>query len=1599
MNGQNKLDAVYTTFENCEHNNTPIEFSEKRILTNKEKRKLEYEERIRKKKEKHLKKVKKVITKSNITSLNGIKSNLIIDSTPFPHETGEQTNTILKKKDEPELDSTNNVNISNKKDLRDNLNESDKNHNREKYFREQPMEKEKNKYKKLCSMKNVSRKKLMKKLKFQLKESKEQEKEILFKKLQQYKLKLNHRNYMIPFNKTKNIDKNNKDLERLFQAYEEMKIDLPNNLKMIKRKLDKKKKKFLESKQKKELENNIQEEEEEEEEEKDERETKIKMGEKLNNYVQNENDVIYHSGQQDGNKKTVISDAEVVTVSNCSEGKTFLNLEDTFSDEISSDDGLIQQKDMQGDKNEEIEKRKENCKENYKDGIEIYENKRKVIYECVSVNRKENIEKMRLSLPVLGYEQEIIEAILNYDVVFINGDTGCGKSTQIPQFVYEHGFCSNNYLIGITEPRKIAVKSISNRLNEELNTDDISGYQIRFEKSNFLKNSKIKVMTEGILLKEIINDFILSKYSVIILDEAHERSINMDLILGLLSIICKIRKKNYFTHESDIIPIKVIIMSATINDSSFFENKIFENYTSINIPTEKVPVVDHFLSYTPKNYIEEAKKKIIQVHKKLPPGSILVFLTSQEEIYRLYNILSNLKISKESTENSNFYEFNAEKNYGLNDDTHLFDLSEEENNMNDKSSFFIRDTDENKEKKIIFLDSDDDESVCSTINALDITDQSVNYEQNSSEKKLENIITKQLSTWEDYPIEQEEQKYKACNKNKNQQSELYNEIEVHNLGTLKNGTIANCCGKSDIQKRNIVEDGDNDYREDRNCENDYKKGEEKDESRDEDQEEDEDRYEEQEEDDDSCEEKEEEDVSNEEQEEDDDGCKEHEKDHDKIIENEEKENSGTKQNEGSDGSGKLKIFKLYANLPMNEQMLLFNNPKDNERICILSTNIAETSITLPNIRYIVDCGKEKRKIYSTLNDYSYYIIDNISKSSSLQRKGRAGRILHLLKKNKKNKKKIEMEKGHVYKLYSSNYYNYFFKNHNDCPILNYPLDSLILYLLSFKIKNVENFPFINKPDKCKFEEAKKRLIYLNCIYFLYEDIKFLFKNVDDKVASRKSIENHIKIFNPEHKSGITLTGSFILSLPISTRYAKILTDVCLKSLAINQTSSIPLACLLVSCLYMESIFSYDYKLSVRFGKKEKKKKGNNSSNDIGNIGNVGSNDNYDNGRNKSNNINNNLMNIFFKKNNDEVNQDELSSCSSESSYCENTFSPENYDNNMNSNVLEDFKLKFDNDIDFYLNLCTSFYFADDKNNFCYIMHLDKKKMDELLKLSNYLIKIINVKLNTSINFDILEKAPSELSRRIIHYSVVQGFIDHFAIRSDLIRNDYTRNSNLSFNNKKAYFTQNMKSPVYINSTSVLYKNRPYPKYILYNYIMKNKKSYVMYDCLNINDSDLGKITNVCIYINGYEKIPPAKYDIQNDKIIVCVKPFYLPCSQYLPITTKELSENDFLFYNYLAFFILDGSMFPKMSNFKIFYSHSFNDIINCNHQNFKHFINALRSNKINNRAALISKWKTQNNFLKKEFLSLIERKFNKCNQRLINDFWPPLDSTKIGIGV
>ena len=182
------------------------------------------------------------------------------------------------------------------------------------------------------------------------------------------------------------------------------------------------------------------------------------------------------------------------------------------------------------------------------------------------LNRSEEVQKGRLKLPILSEEQIIMESINDNLITVIYGPTGSGKTTQVPQFLYEAGYTKNNQMIAVTEPRRVAAISMSQRVAYEMNlsSKEVS-YQIRFE-GNVTDQTQIKFMTDGVLLKEMQKDPSLRKYSAIIIDEAHERSVHSDILIGFLTrIVSKRQAKNK--------PLKLIIMSATLRIEDFTQNE------------------------------------------------------------------------------------------------------------------------------------------------------------------------------------------------------------------------------------------------------------------------------------------------------------------------------------------------------------------------------------------------------------------------------------------------------------------------------------------------------------------------------------------------------------------------------------------------------------------------------------------------------------------------------------------------------------------------------------------------------------------------------------------------------------------------------------------------------------------------------------------------------------------------------------------------------------------------------------------------------------------------------------------------------------------
>ncbi|KAL9601896.1 MAG: hypothetical protein Q9219_002249 [cf. Caloplaca sp. 3 TL-2023] len=496
----------------------------------------------------------------------------------------------------------------------------------------------------------------------------------------------------------------------------------------------------------------------------------------------------------------------------------------------------------------------------------------------VSVSRSAELQEARLQLPIVAEEQKIMESIHNNPTVVIWGATGSGKTTQVPQFLFEAGFgdpsSPNPGMIGITQPRRVAAVSMAKRVSDELGgLPGKVSYQIRFESSVGGKTA-IKFMTDGILIREIASDFALSNYSVIVIDEAHERSTNTDILIGMISRIVELRA-SMNRQDPKIKPLKFVIMSATLRIADFLENpNLFRHGRPPLLQAEgrQYPVTTHFARRTRRDYLDEAFHKVCRGHKKLPSGGMLVFLTGQNEITSLAKRL--------------------------------------------KGAFIHPSGDgENHDRVRI----------------------------GAAEAPLE---TEDLALGVDKP----------------------NDDRVYD-----------------------------------------------------------------------------EDVS-------DDG---HMDDDDREFEIE----------DSTPSLSRIHVLQLYSQLQTKEQLKVFEPPPEDSRLIVLATNVAETSLTIPGIRYVFDCGRAKERTYDQTTGVQSFEIGWISKASASQRAGRAGRT----------------GPGHCYRLYSSAVYERDFEEHAEPEILKMPAEGVVLQLKSMDLENVVNFPFPTPPDRQSLAKAEKLLTYLGAV--------------------------------------------------------------------------------------------------------------------------------------------------------------------------------------------------------------------------------------------------------------------------------------------------------------------------------------------------------------------------------------------------------------------------------------------------------------------------------------------------------------------------------------
>lgn len=562
----------------------------------------------------------------------------------------------------------------------------------------------------------------------------------------------------------------------------------------------------------------------------------------------------------------------------------------------------------------------------------------------VPLERTEEVAASRSLLPVFAEEHTVMDAIRRHPVVVICGETGSGKTTQIPQFLYEAGWgkedSDNPGLIAVTQPRRVAAVSMAKRVEAEmgLTGQGLVSHQIRYDTTTS-PSTKIKFMTDGVILRELAADFLLSKYSAVIVDEAHERSINTDVLIGVLSRIVRLRLKMWkeslskrgvvqgcsgkaspSSTNKDVCnrPLRLIIMSATLRVSDFTLNKTLfaEPPPVIEIGARQFPVAIHFMRRTPVDYVNEAFVKAVKIHSRLPPGGILIFLTGQLEITRLCRKLE-IKFGKKSIEEKQARKATMRAKGFISPFSRLFSSSTTAIQRND-------------------------------------TDSSPNPG---------NLAVEQV-----FP----------------------SEVELINLGNDKHEFAADVDEGQGWEEDPEALDTD--------------------------------------------------------------------EDEDLIVE-------GVELAEDTDVP--MHILPLYSLLPTDQQMKVFDEPPPGTRLVVVATNVAETSLTIPNIRYVVDCGRAKERHYDLSTGIQSFEIDWISKASASQRSGRAGRTAP----------------GHCYRLYSSAVYENYFPQFAKPEIQRMPIDGIVLQMKSMNIDTVTNFPFPTPPDRGALRKAEISLAHLGALSF------------------------------------------------------------------------------------------------------------------------------------------------------------------------------------------------------------------------------------------------------------------------------------------------------------------------------------------------------------------------------------------------------------------------------------------------------------------------------------------------------------------------------------
>eukprot|EP01012_Entosiphon_sulcatum_P017545 TRINITY_DN2230_c0_g1_i1.p1 TRINITY_DN2230_c0_g1~~TRINITY_DN2230_c0_g1_i1.p1 ORF type:complete len:1073 (+),score=269.94 TRINITY_DN2230_c0_g1_i1:30-3221(+) len=604
----------------------------------------------------------------------------------------------------------------------------------------------------------------------------------------------------------------------------------------------------------------------------------------------------------------------------------------------------------------------------------------------VQVHRTPQQLAQRMELPIIRCEQEIMEHVIHNPTVIVSGETGSGKTTQVPQFLYEAGYSSERSFhhsgrIGVTEPRRVAAFTMARRVAEEMNFafGQEVGYQVRYN-TKLSPQTRIKFMTEGILLRELQHDFLLRQYSAILLDEAHERSVNVDILLGMLARIVPLRAKLHEEYIAShpgmpltedevsggreppadpkyVSPLKLVVMSATLRVSDFTQNtKLFATPPPVaNVDARQYKVTKHFSSNTNTGkYITAMFHRIEQIHERLPEGGILVFLSTQREIEDLLTMLRNHYQRKRT-----FYPPNAQE-------------------MKDR----LRAKAAERRRK--------EEEARMAANPLAVPT-IPNAKGEAPELDEFGLAEEEYHLSDDEEEDGKNEKNPEGEDEQDMGSSDEDDVELHR-GLPKREQSTDGDDAADAEPIENVLDGD--------------------------------------------------------------GAEEEEEPQEAV--------------EDLGDLNTLWVLPLYSLLDPALQNRVFESPPAGKRLCVIATNVAETSITIPGIRYVVDSGRVKAKKYSHTTGVITYRIAWTSRASAEQRAGRAGRTMS----------------GHCYRMYTPAVYTNYMPEFSQPEIANTPVESVVLMMKSMGINDVYNFPFPTPPSTEALDAAIK---HLNAIRALDEN--------------------------------------------------------------------------------------------------------------------------------------------------------------------------------------------------------------------------------------------------------------------------------------------------------------------------------------------------------------------------------------------------------------------------------------------------------------------------------------------------------------------------------